>query len=186
MIRERELRTMAGLPMLLVLILVEVALLWSFVGAVRDNDEVALIVWLLASCVVAVLFFGVFTVNPNEGRVLELFGRYVGTARTEGMRWANPFYSKRRVSLRVRNFESAKLKGERSGRQSDRDRRCRRLAGRGHGRGGILSRRLLQLRPRAERGGAAQPGDELHVRFPRRGPAFASRQHRRHRRAPEA
>jgi regulator of protease activity HflC (stomatin/prohibitin superfamily) len=110
MIRERELRTMAGLPMLLVLILVEVALLWSFVGAVRDNDEVALIVWLLASCVVAVLFFGVFTVNPNEGRVLQLFGRYVGTARTEGLRWANPFYSKRRVSLRVRNFESAKLK----------------------------------------------------------------------------
>ena len=96
MIRERELRTMAGLPMLLVLILVEVALLWSVVGAVRDNDEVAVIIgWVVASSVVAVLFFGVFTVNPNEGRVLQLFGRYVGTARAEGLRWANPFYSKR-------------------------------------------------------------------------------------------
>jgi len=110
MIRERELRTMAGLPMLLVLILVEVALLWSFVGAVRDNDDLAVIGWLVASTVIAVLFFGLFTVNPNEGRVLQLFGRYVGTARAEGLRWANPFYSKKRVSLRVRNFESAKLK----------------------------------------------------------------------------
>ena len=53
---------------------------------------------------------GVFTVNPNEGVVLQLFGAYRGTARDEGLRWANPFYSKRRVSLRVRNFESAKLK----------------------------------------------------------------------------
>jgi hypothetical protein len=110
MIRERELRTVAGLPMLLVLILIEVAFLWSFVGAVRDGDEIAIIGWLLASSVLAVLFFGLFTVNPNEGRVLQLFGRYVGTARTEGLRWANPFYSKKRVSLRVRNFESAKLK----------------------------------------------------------------------------
>jgi regulator of protease activity HflC (stomatin/prohibitin superfamily) len=45
-------------------------------------------------------------VNPNEGRVLQLFGQYVGTVRTPGLRWANPFYSKRRVSLRVRNFET--------------------------------------------------------------------------------
>jgi regulator of protease activity HflC (stomatin/prohibitin superfamily) len=42
--------------------------------------------------------------------VLQLFGRYVGTARLNGLRWANPFYTKKRVSLRVRNFESAKLK----------------------------------------------------------------------------
>jgi hypothetical protein len=110
MIRERELRTLAGLPTLLVLILIEVGLLWSFVGAARRNDDVAVFGWVFASIVVAVLFFGLFTVNPNEGRVLQLFGRYVGTARTEGLRWANPFYSKKRVSLRVRNFESAKLK----------------------------------------------------------------------------
>jgi SPFH domain / Band 7 family len=110
MIRERELRTLAGLPTLLVLILIEVGLIWSFVGAVRRNDELAVVGWLFASAVVSALFFGLFTVNPNEGRVLQLFGRYVGTARAEGLRWANPFYSKKRVSLRVRNFESAKLK----------------------------------------------------------------------------
>jgi aconitate hydratase len=53
---------------------------------------------------------GFFTVAPNEGKVLQFFGRYVGTVREAGPRWTNPFYSKRGVSLRVRNFESSKLK----------------------------------------------------------------------------
>jgi SPFH domain/Band 7 family protein len=53
---------------------------------------------------------GLFVVNPNEARVLQLFGRYVGTVRDEGLRWASPFYSKRRVSLRARNFETQTIK----------------------------------------------------------------------------
>jgi regulator of protease activity HflC (stomatin/prohibitin superfamily) len=53
---------------------------------------------------------GLFTVAPNEGLVLQLFGAYRGTAKDEGLRWANPFYSKKRISMRVRNFESAHLK----------------------------------------------------------------------------
>lgn len=53
---------------------------------------------------------GLFTVQPNEGKVLTLFGRYVGTVREAGLFWANPFYSKKAVSLRIRNFETAKLK----------------------------------------------------------------------------
>lgn len=53
---------------------------------------------------------GLFTVQPNEGKVLTLFGRYVGTVRSSGLFWANPFYSKKAVSLRTRNFETAKLK----------------------------------------------------------------------------
>ncbi|MEP7348306.1 MAG: SPFH domain-containing protein, partial [Gemmatimonadaceae bacterium] len=48
--------------------------------------------------------------NPNDGKVLSLFGKYVGTVRDQGLWWANPFYSKKRVSLRVRNFETTKLK----------------------------------------------------------------------------
>ena len=56
------------------------------------------------------MLLGVFVVNPNEGRVLQLFGDYVGTVKTPGLRWANPFYTKKRISLRVRNFESTKLK----------------------------------------------------------------------------
>ena len=53
---------------------------------------------------------GFFSVQPNEARALTLFGRYAGSVRETGLRWANPFFSKRRVSLRVRNFESEKLK----------------------------------------------------------------------------
>jgi regulator of protease activity HflC (stomatin/prohibitin superfamily) len=53
---------------------------------------------------------GFFQVAPNEGQVMQLFGKYAGTTRQEGLRWTNPFYSRRRVSLRVRNFESGKLK----------------------------------------------------------------------------
>jgi regulator of protease activity HflC (stomatin/prohibitin superfamily) len=53
---------------------------------------------------------GFFQVAPNTGQVLQLFGKYAGTVRAEGLRWTNPFYTKRRVSLRVRNFESGKLK----------------------------------------------------------------------------
>jgi regulator of protease activity HflC (stomatin/prohibitin superfamily) len=49
-------------------------------------------------------------VNPNEGRVLQLFGDYVGTVKAPGLRWASPLYTKRRISQRVRNFESARLK----------------------------------------------------------------------------
>jgi regulator of protease activity HflC (stomatin/prohibitin superfamily) len=56
------------------------------------------------------LMTGLFIVNPNEGKVLQLFGRYVGTAKNPGLRYANPLFAKKRISLRVRNFESAKLK----------------------------------------------------------------------------
>jgi regulator of protease activity HflC (stomatin/prohibitin superfamily) len=58
----------------------------------------------------AICLAGLFVVNPNQGVVLQLFGDYMFTAKNAGLRWANPFYSKRRLSLRVRNFESEKLK----------------------------------------------------------------------------
>lgn len=58
----------------------------------------------------AFILAGLFVVNPNEGRVLQFFGRYVGTAREAGLRWANPLLMKRRISLRLRSFESTRLK----------------------------------------------------------------------------
>jgi regulator of protease activity HflC (stomatin/prohibitin superfamily) len=81
-------------------------------GARQPRDErVAPILW---SCLVltvdAIMLAGLFTVQPNQGVVLLLFGRYVGTVKTEGLMCANPLYSKRHVSLRVRNFETARLK----------------------------------------------------------------------------
>lgn len=53
---------------------------------------------------------GLYTIQPNQAAVLSLFGKYVGTVKDNGLRWNNPFYAKRRVSQRVRNFESGKLK----------------------------------------------------------------------------
>jgi regulator of protease activity HflC (stomatin/prohibitin superfamily) len=64
----------------------------------------------LGTLLLILLWCGFFMVQPNNGVVLQLFGRYVGTARDSGLKWANPFYSKKPVSLRVRNFESSKLK----------------------------------------------------------------------------
>ncbi|MGN6092007.1 MAG: SPFH domain-containing protein [Luteibacter jiangsuensis] len=58
----------------------------------------------------AFLAKGFFQVQPNQGQVMQLFGKYAGTERREGLRWTNPFYSRRPVSLRVRNFESSRLK----------------------------------------------------------------------------
>jgi regulator of protease activity HflC (stomatin/prohibitin superfamily) len=65
---------------------------------------------ILLALFVFIGWFGFFMVNPNEARVLQLFGKYIGTVKEEGLRWANPFYAKFAVSLRVRNFESGQLK----------------------------------------------------------------------------
>jgi regulator of protease activity HflC (stomatin/prohibitin superfamily) len=56
------------------------------------------------------LLAGNFVIAPNEARVLTFFGRYVGTVKEPGLRWANPFTMKRPISLRVRNFETSKIK----------------------------------------------------------------------------
>jgi len=66
--------------------------------------------WLILFVLSALSFNGLFVVNPNEGKVVQLFGGYVGTVKRAGFHWTNPFTMRRRVSLRVRNFESAKLK----------------------------------------------------------------------------
>jgi regulator of protease activity HflC (stomatin/prohibitin superfamily) len=64
----------------------------------------------IALIVELVCLGGLIVVNPNEAQVLQLFGRYTGTVREQGFRWVNPFNTKRRISLRVRNFETSKLK----------------------------------------------------------------------------
>jgi len=110
MIKELKRDSTPGVPMLIVFIVV----LAAAIGALSWAISAAATVIGIAGAVVAVLacFFlaGLFTVNPNQARVLQLFGSYRGTAREAGLRWANPFYTKRAISLRVRNFETAKLK----------------------------------------------------------------------------
>jgi len=55
-------------------------------------------------------FAGLYMLQPNQAALLTLFGSYRGTDRSEGLRWANPFYIKKKVSVRARNFNSEKLK----------------------------------------------------------------------------
>jgi regulator of protease activity HflC (stomatin/prohibitin superfamily) len=83
---------------------------WVLIGGIRTGDVFRIVPALVTLTLAIVLAGGLFVVNPNEAKVLQLFGKYVGTARDQGLRFANPFYTKRRASLRVRNFESARLK----------------------------------------------------------------------------
>lgn len=55
-------------------------------------------------------FFGFILVNPNTSKVVTLFGKYVGTIKRNGLYWANPFYTKKKISLRASNFDSERLK----------------------------------------------------------------------------
>jgi regulator of protease activity HflC (stomatin/prohibitin superfamily) len=110
MIRERERQTASGLLMIFVFLILMVVAGFGFVSAVRADDGGVAIAWALLFALSALGLAGLFTVAPNEARVLQLFGAYRGSVRDAGLRWANPFYTKKRISLRVRNFESAKLK----------------------------------------------------------------------------
>jgi regulator of protease activity HflC (stomatin/prohibitin superfamily) len=108
---ERNAFSLPGIPMLLILLVVWLALgLWFFT-TLSGQPQPSTIVWIAPTFIVlAFLNKGFFQVQPNQGQVMQLFGRYSGTARDEGLRWTNPFYSKRTISLRIRNFESGKLK----------------------------------------------------------------------------
>ena len=110
MIRERAYNGLPGLPVLLLFLVLELAAAWMLVMNIRSQSAPEIVFSALA---IALLFFlaaGLFMVNPNEGKVLQLFGEYKGTAKVQGLRWANPVLTKKKVSLRVRNFESSHLK----------------------------------------------------------------------------
>ncbi|WP_421764441.1 SPFH domain-containing protein [Ekhidna sp.] len=67
-------------------------------------------IWLLILVPWLLMIPGLFYVNPNGSRVLVLFGKYIGTVRENGFYWVNPFYAKKRISLRARNFDSERIK----------------------------------------------------------------------------
>lgn len=106
MIKERSAASTSGYVMIVPLLALQVA---TVAGIVMLPILLKVVV-ALGAVVVFICWFGLYLVHPNQGRVLQLFGKYAGTDRNPGLRWANPLYSKTRVSLRVRNFESGKLK----------------------------------------------------------------------------
>ena len=110
MIQEKVRTVSSGYLMIAVLLLAQLATGYAIYQSVLAQSVSALIGSVLASVVVLVLWAGLFLVHPNEAKVLQLFGKYVGTVHEPGLKWANPFYAKTAVSTRVRNFESSKLK----------------------------------------------------------------------------
>lgn len=110
MIREKSRNVSSGYLALVVLPMLTLLCGFLFIrGAQTDNTTLA-VISILALLVVLICFKGFFMVHPNQAVVLQLFGSYVGSVRITGLRWANPFFSKHAVSLRVRNFESEVLK----------------------------------------------------------------------------
>ena len=109
MFTENEVKAPNGIGFIVVLLIVQLSALSLTVYSL-PNNPVLTIIGLILNIVIFIGWFGFFMVNPKEGRVLQLFGKYAGTVHLPGLRWANPFYTKMRVSLRVRNFESSKLK----------------------------------------------------------------------------
>ncbi len=103
MIREKTKPGLPGIPML------AVAMAMMVVGGMAMKSALPLpgAVLMLAAVFIAA---GVYMVAPNQAKVLQLFGDYTGTVRTPGLRWSNPFYTKKAVSTRIRNFDSDKLK----------------------------------------------------------------------------
>lgn len=65
---------------------------------------------ILLFIVILLCWAGFFMVQPNQGKVLTLFGSYVGTEKRAGLRWTIPLFMRKAISLRIRNFESAKIK----------------------------------------------------------------------------
>lgn len=110
MIHEKRIPAGSGwLYLVGLLIAIPLFAVGALMAGVNNLVEFAIPLFLCA-ILSFVLLFGLFVVNPNEGRVLLLFGRYVGTVKDQGLRWANPLYRKPRISLRVRNFETERSK----------------------------------------------------------------------------
>ncbi len=102
--------TIPGWPVLVVLLLAFVADIILFIFSIIRQQWILFIVLLVLIPIIGFLSIGLFAVRPNQARVLQLFGKYVGTVRIPGLRYTNPLYSKRRISVRVRNFETERSK----------------------------------------------------------------------------
>ena len=110
-IREISRNSASGYLALVILLGILIAIAWFVYMAITHQSPLLLFTTVVPTIILFVLgLVGLFMVHPNQARVLTLFGRYVGSARVTGLRWANPFFAKATVSLRVRNFDCDPLK----------------------------------------------------------------------------
>ena len=108
--REKEIKGLSGWLVAVVLIAVFVVGVWQLVAAIRVEDGWQMLAWLLVLGFVGLCFNGFRVVNPNQASVVMLFGVYKGSLKTPGFWWVNPLTTRRTLSLRIRNFESGRLK----------------------------------------------------------------------------
>ena len=112
---ERRLASMNGYAMVVAGLVLAGLAVSRFLGIADGMDTPQVLVGHLLPAVLCVLgvvavVLGLYTLQPNEAAIMTLFGQYSGTDRAEGLRWANPFFVKRRISLRARNLNSPALK----------------------------------------------------------------------------
>src|SRR3979411_2035075 len=111
--KEKPRKTASGFAYLILFFLILVGSIWQLVASAQARQTGGspgwVPLWVFVIALDLLCFKGLFGVQPNQGVVLQLFGHYIGTERTPGLRWANPLYSKRVVSLRTRNFETGHL-----------------------------------------------------------------------------
>jgi len=113
---EKTMNAQTGWAWLTLNLLIYGAVIFLFINSIVRHDVVVLILSLVGLLANITLSTGFFVVNPNEAAVLLLFGEYKGTCKINGFRWANPFLTKRKLSLRARNLNGERLKvNDRSG-----------------------------------------------------------------------
>ncbi len=100
---EKNIKAINGYLVLTLISILIITLLFSIIRT--ENVE-----FLLFAPVLFIIMRGFFTVNPNSSKVMVLFGAYKGTVRENGFFWTNPFYSRQKISLRARNFDSERVK----------------------------------------------------------------------------
>ena len=108
--KENILKSLNGISVLLVCLIGGMVAAYGFYIGAQAHDGFIAVASVITLAVLFFLLVGLYMVEPNQAAVLSLFGKYIGTVKEQGLRWNNPFYSKKKISLRTRNFESSKLK----------------------------------------------------------------------------
>ncbi|MGH9722021.1 MAG: SPFH domain-containing protein [Bryobacteraceae bacterium] len=110
MIQERVIRGISGWLMLFLLLIGIVVCVLMMVNAARAKEGWGVALWVTLLTLDCIALGGLTVINPNEAKVVVLFGNYKGSLKESGYWWVNPLTTRRKVSLRIRNFESSKLK----------------------------------------------------------------------------
>lgn len=108
--KEKKYASANGLTVLIGGVILLAVLLYTLIRFGPLSSDPVQIILVLSIILTIVTLAGLYRIEPNQSAVLSLFGKYVGTTQEQGLRWNNPFFTKKKVSLRVRNFESGKLK----------------------------------------------------------------------------